>query len=417
MSPLSHAKFAEKQLTPSQEEETRTAFAQLGIVDDAKPRRPTERKPSVSHNTREAPKVGDSLIQGLAIARKIQPPASMPLGNAGTIEGHHQTPKKERSASRTQSHNHPVYPPIRSLTTTTFSVLGYNLDITPKEINQWRIQRLQTTSIGDYLHDLMSASFVPLSSYATDQDCIRYQASQFLSAFDDSDASWEINVESLPIKQGEIIYGTTDGSRETSIKARFLRFRFPHIRFEWHIETPYSELNQIYLSRKSTAFPGLENIKIEVLWKAWARRGPFANLVAYGSCTDTLIIFPGDRSFIIKKRIFTVINVLHPESMTPLEYPLTHPPLQRNDDVLVFSTSQTMIQYLHSSQRAMSALAALSALFASLQPIIDRKSRIGGLILAGIGITAATISVFSLVVDWMLKWIEANAAKNRQQRK
>ncbi|TFK38766.1 hypothetical protein BDQ12DRAFT_99658 [Crucibulum laeve] len=249
----------------------------------------------------------------------------------------------------------------------------------------------------------MSASFVPLSYNTTDPDVIRSQASEFLSAFDDSDANWEVDVESLPIKQGALIYGTSDNSRNTSVEVRFLRFRFPHVRFEWHIESPYSLVNLL---------PKKENIEIQVFWKAWARGGPFANLVAYGTCTDTL----GLQRFIIKKRKFTVINVLHPELMTPIPYPLLRPPLQGHDDVLVFSTSQTIIQHLRSSQRAMSALAALSALLASLQPIVDRQSRIGGLILAGVGIVAATISVLSLVVDWMLKWIESNAARHRQQK-
>jgi uncharacterized membrane protein YozB (DUF420 family) len=81
---------------------------------------------------------------------------------------------------------------------------------------------------------------------------------------------------------------------------------------------------------------------------------------------------------------------------------------------MIFSTSQMFIQTLRSSQRNMAFLVALSALVISVKPIVDRFSTAGGWVLAGIGITAATTSVLSIVVGWMLTRIEANAAKHRQ---
>ena len=62
----------------------------------------------------------------------------------------------------------------------------------------------------------------------------------------------------------------------------------------------------------------------------------------------------------------------------------------------------------------MAFLVALSALVTSLKPIVDRFSLAAGWVLAGLGIAAALISVLSVVVGWMLTWIEANAAKHRQ---
>ena len=73
-----------------------------------------------------------------------------------------------------------------------------------------------------------------------------------------------------------------------------------------------------------------------------------------------------------------------------------------------------MIQILQSSKGRMAFLVALSALATSLKPIVDRYSHAGGWVLTGIGIVAASTSIISVFVGWMLKWIEANAAKHRQ---
>lgn len=77
-------------------------------------------------------------------------------------------------------------------------------------------------------------------------------------------ATWELDVKNLHRREGQAIHGLTERSRDTRIVGRFLRFRFPLVRFEWHIETPYSELKKINLNTKAN---------IDVMWKAWARSG------------------------------------------------------------------------------------------------------------------------------------------------
>lgn len=62
----------------------------------------------------------------------------------------------------------------------------------------------------------------------------------------------------------------------------------------------------------------------------------------------------------------------------------------------------------------MAFLIAISALLASLKPIVDRKTTIGGWVLAGLGVTAATITIVSVVIGWGLHRLEAKAAKHRQ---
>lgn len=83
-------------------------------------------------------------------------------------------------------------------------------------------------------------------------------------------------------------------------------------------------------------------------------------------------------------------------------------------DFLIFTTSQTVIQILRTGQTRMAFLVALSALLTSVKPIVDRFSVAGGWVLAGVGITAAMISVTYSLVTWILTWIQANAAKHRQ---
>lgn len=69
---------------------------------------------------------------------------------------------------------------------------------------------------------------------------------------------------------------------------------------------------------------------------------------------------------------------------------------------------------MRSSQRRLAFLVALSALFASLHPIVSKYSSVGGWVLAGIGVLAGLISVVAVFVAWVLTWVEAHAAKERQ---
>lgn len=122
-------------------------------------------------------------------------------------------------------------------------------------------------------------------------------------------------------------------ARDERIVRRFSSFRFPFVRFEWHIETPYYVWQN--MKKDTTA-------EIKVLWKAWTRdtaaSGVYNNLscfesnsslglitflrdsglVAYGFITDT-IRQTGD-FLLIENRLFNVTNVVQAELMTPVPY-------------------------------------------------------------------------------------------------
>jgi len=312
-------------------------------------------------------------------------------------------------------------PPTKNLQVTKGTVEGSyrllinsrSIMITPKGLTEKRDRRgkLQRgdRNVCDVLHDLLAASFVPLTEprrdpHHLDPQEIRVQAEDFLSSFSKIDAIWEVDVKTLPNNQGRLIHGLTEFDRRTDVVWRFLRFRFPFVRFEWHIETPYSVL---------ATSDNTKPLQIRLLWKAWTNGSSASALVAYGFCTDTLI-FTDDGYVLIEKRQFEVANVVQPELMTPTPFFAKIPALSKPDDFIVFSTSQVVIQTLRSSQRRMTFLVALSALITSLTPIVKRFSAVGGWVLVGIGITAAVIAVLSMALGWVLGWIEANAAKHRQ---
>jgi hypothetical protein len=122
---------------------------------------------------------------------------------------------------------------------------------------------------------------VPLTDHLTDPDEIGHQATEFLSSFSDTTgmvlcsrpfiylitdltAVWKVNAESIPVRQGQLIMGMTPRARDESVVWRFLRFRFPLVRFEWQVETPHAVLNDLTTNEKET-------VEIKVMWKAWAR--------------------------------------------------------------------------------------------------------------------------------------------------
>jgi hypothetical protein len=120
---------------------------------------------------------------------------------------------------------------------------------------------------------------VPLTDHRADPEAIRDQAAEFLSSFSDNDgttlcwalpsliaignaiAIWKVDVEALPFRQGQLLSGVTENARDEAVGRRFLRFRFPLVRFEWQVETPYSALKT----------NGKEAIQIKLMWKAWTR--------------------------------------------------------------------------------------------------------------------------------------------------
>lgn len=97
---------------------------------------------------------------------------------------------------------------------------------------------------------------------------------------------WEVIVSDLPRPQRQAIYGLTDYSRHPSAVARFLRFRFPFVRFEWHVKTSYSAL--------ATLTPGGGTTDVSFSWTALASGSSsfgmcyYVNIVWYGK---TLLFF------------------------------------------------------------------------------------------------------------------------------
>lgn len=59
----------------------------------------------------------------------------------------------------------------------------------------------------------------------------------------------------------------------------------------------------------------------------------------------------------------------------------------------------------------MTYLIAVSALFASMQPIVDKYNSAAGFVFTGIGIIAAAISLLSVFIEWGLAKVEAKRAK------
>jgi len=169
------------------------------------------------------------------------------------------------------------------------------------------------------LHDVLWASLCPLTENSMDQRKITAQARVFFSAFVEEHATWEIDVTNIPRRVGQAIHGVTPGSQHPSVLGRFTRFRFPFIRLEWTVLTPY------YAIRELKA--GIRNVvTVETLWKAWSKGGPASGLVAYGTCIDEFIMGT-DGDLLIKRRKFTVTNVFHPELMSPVPYPMDYPPM------------------------------------------------------------------------------------------
>jgi len=259
------------------------------------------------------------------------------------------------------------------------------------------------------IHDLLSHSLLPLNhQYDADSaDHVMKQAAQFFSAFTPN-ALWYVNTKELPPSVGRTISGLTTNSRKPDLGSRFIRFRFPYVTFEWSLQTPVCELK-----------PGNEDangiVTANVLWKAWARSGTASGLVAYGTIQDDVYIQETSRRPpVIAKRIFQVIRVFQPELMTPVPYLRIHPPVTKENDFVIFSTSWTVIQFLRSSRTNLAFLVSLSALFASLTPIVNTFNPDAGFLFAGIGILSALTSIAALLLGWSLSWIEAHAARKRQ---
>ncbi|KAF8628057.1 hypothetical protein AX17_006061 [Amanita inopinata Kibby_2008] len=280
------------------------------------------------------------------------------------------------------------------------------ISIDAEDLKMQRAQE-QANSVMQQLHDLMSMSLVPLTVQFSGDDVLRIkkEAIKFLSAFD-VNAEWNIAVDGLPLKVGRVISGTSLSTVNPHVAFRFMRFRFPSAYFEWCIQTPCSEVLNC-LQKTGDA-------QVEVFWKMWAKGGTSTGLIACGFTKDVITKSSGNY-LVIKARKFIVSKVFLPELVSPIPIPEGLLPYTGQNDVVLFSTSQTVINFLQSSQRNMTVLVALSSLFASLQPVVARYNIIAGFVFAGIGIIAALTSLAAVLVSWTLSWAEIEAAKKRQQ--
>ncbi len=147
---------------------------------------------------------------------------------------------------------------------------------------------------------------------------------------------WKVDVTAVPFRQARAIHGLTPNSRNEAIQYRFLRFRFPFVRFEWHVETPYHTVDAL--------LHGIGGpIEVRFLWKAWTRNFAASGesqvidyllafspglsaVIAFGSCTDTLECI-GRRNLVISSRSFVVTKLIQPELMKPVPYPQNVPEL------------------------------------------------------------------------------------------
>jgi len=113
------------------------------------------------------------------------------------------------------------------------------------------------------------------------------QATEFLSCFANSDGMsarcsekepltllsiviWDVNVDAVPFGQARAIYGMTENARVRTVSYRFLRFRFPFVQFEWHVQTPYHKVNAL-LANNQIGTGQAQGIKVKFFWKAWTK--------------------------------------------------------------------------------------------------------------------------------------------------
>ncbi|KAJ6615188.1 hypothetical protein B0H10DRAFT_2191107 [Mycena sp. CBHHK59/15] len=285
---------------------------------------------------------------------------------------------------------------IENHNSTSLAVIGNTINITTDQLNYERGKHARgQCTISEHLHNLLAASLVPLTDNSPPtNNTTTPQATTFLRAFAHQQVEWVIHTEGLPHNIHSMVAGTTANAWNPLASYRFLRFRFPLVDFEWHVQTLYHKL--------AVLAPGTAGeAETKVQWKMWAKTGNSSGLVAYGFITDRIILNAACH-LEIRHRDFYVTRVILPELIAPIPLPLEplEPPYK--NDLAIFSTSQTVLHFLRSCYKILAFLMSLSALLAPAQPVVDKKNFTAGLVLAIVGIFTAAISVIAAGLGWVL---------------
>jgi len=96
---------------------------------------------------------------------------------------------RQGTSGETPSARHSRHSPSRVTDTWELEAYSAVIPVTYKRKCSKQKQRgsLKTCNVGDILHDLLAASFVPLTDHLTDPDKIQDQATTFLSSFSNND--------------------------------------------------------------------------------------------------------------------------------------------------------------------------------------------------------------------------------------
>jgi len=215
--------------------------------------------------------------------------------------------------------------------------------------------------VSTIIHDLLVDSLLPTTEY-NDIEIAR-RAPVFLSAFDAiTSASWRTTTPSskaLPsvVDPGE--HAENSGNAFVSPATVYLLQRFPNLRFEWNIDHTGHELKALC----NSASP----FTIKTPWSAYLRAGYGAintnPLVSCGSSLDTIIVIDGRP--LISRRQFLVERIIAPEHVVPQRLPRFSPDGKHHGAI-----GAKISDLVRQSNETMSSLLALSALLASVNPLL-----------------------------------------------
>jgi hypothetical protein len=194
-----------------------------------------------------------------------------------------------------------------------FAIGSRTIHINAESISKKRRERALFSTdfrrVHNQLHDLIAASLgglhlhtayklsqssaVPLTESRYDRQDIMDQGAEFLGAFENTNcmalticvyansrhslAEWEVKADNIPHPLKSLIIGITENSRNPGVAVRYLRFRFPHVWFEWNICSPYLPITEVTTNTSK---------QIKFIWKAWAREGAAAGKKVPNGCNE-----------------------------------------------------------------------------------------------------------------------------------